>query len=326
MSIKVLVTGGAGFIGSNLSEHLLQQGYRVRCLDNFATGKWENVIDLIAKYPENYELLVGDIRHMDDCRKAVEGVEYVFHEAALGSVPRSIKDPVTTNEVNIGGFLNMLVASRDAGIKRFIFAASSSTYGDSQSLPKVEDVIGKPLSPYAITKYVDELYADVFARTYGIEYIGLRYFNVFGRRQDPNGAYAAVIPLFVKKFMNHESPNINGDGEYSRDFTYIDNVIQMNMLAFQAKAGSDAVNQIYNTAYGERTTLNQLVDYLKENLSVYDPAIASIQPTHGPNRAGDIPHSLASIEKAKRLLGYHPQFCMRDGLKEACQWYWNNLK
>ena len=326
MSIKVLVTGGAGFIGSNLSEHLLQQGYRVRCLDNFATGKWENVIDLIAKYPENYELLVGDIRNMDDCRKAVEGVEYVFHEAALGSVPRSIKDPVTTNEVNIGGFLNMLVASRDAGIKRFIFAASSSTYGDSQSLPKVEDVIGKPLSPYAITKYVDELYADVFARTYGIEYIGLRYFNVFGRRQDPNGAYAAVIPLFVKKFMNHESPTINGDGEYSRDFTYIDNVIQMNLLAIQAKAGSEAVNQIYNTAYGERTTLNQLVDYLKENLSVYDPAIASIEPIHGLNRAGDIPHSLASIEKAKRLLGYHPQFSMRDGLKEACRWYWNNLK
>lgn len=326
MSIKVLVTGGAGFIGSNLSEHLLQQGYRVRCLDNFSTGKWENVIGFTEKYSENYELMVGDIRDMECCRKAVEGVEYVFHEAALGSVPRSIKDPVTTNEVNIGGFLNMLVAARDAKVKRFIFAASSSTYGDSKSLPKVENVIGKPLSPYAITKYVDELYADVFARAYGVEYIGLRYFNVFGRRQDPNGAYAAVIPLFVKKFMNHESPNINGDGEYSRDFTYIDNVIQMNMLALKAEAGSEAVNQIYNTAYGERTTLNQLVSYLKENLSVYDSAIATIEPTHGPNRAGDIPHSLASIEKAKRLLGYEPQFCMRDGLREACQWYWNNLK
>ena len=247
-----------------------------------------------------------------------------MHEAALGSVPRSIKDPVTTNEVNIGGFLNMLVAARDAGIKRFIFAASSSTYGDSVSLPKVEDVIGKPLSPYAITKYVDELYADVFARTYGIEYIGLRYFNVFGRRQDPFGAYAAVIPLFVKKLMAHEAPNINGDGEYSRDFTYIDNVIQMNMLALTTH-NPDAVNQVYNTAYGERTTLNQLVAYLKEYLSEFDSEIAGIEPTHGPNRAGDIPHSLACVDKAKRLLGYDPKFSMKDGLKEAVRWYWENL-
>ena len=219
----------------------------------------------------------------------------------------------------------MIIASRDAGVKRFIFAASSSTYGDSKSLPKVEDVIGKPLSPYAITKYVDELYADVFARTYeGFEYIGLRYFNVFGRRQDPNGAYAAVIPLFVKKFMNHEAPNINGDGEYSRDFTYIDNVIHMNICAMET-TNPCAVNQIYNTAYGERTTLNQLVSYLKEFLSYFDPLIASIEPTHGPNRAGDIPHSLASIEKARTLLGYDPQFSMRDGLKEAVKWYWKNL-
>lgn len=324
MSIKVLVTGGAGFIGSNLSEHLLQQGYRVRCMDNFATGKWENVIDLTKKYPDSYELQVGDIRDPEACQKAVEGVEYVFHEAALGSVPRSIKDPVTTNAVNIGGFLHMLLAARDARVKRFIFAASSSTYGDSTSLPKVEEVIGKPLSPYAITKYVDELYADVFARTYGTEYIGLRYFNVFGRRQDPNGAYAAVIPLFVKQFMRHESPNINGDGNYSRDFTYIDNVIQMNMLAMRTE-NPEAVNQIYNTAFGERTTLNQLVGYLKEFLSAFDPEIAHVEPTHGPNRAGDIPHSLASIDKAKRLLGYSPQFRMRDGLKEAVEWYWNHL-
>lgn len=322
---KILVTGGAGFIGSNLCEALLKRGDSIVCLDNFATGHMENLIPLINQYSDSFKLIVGDIRNIEDCRKAVEGVDYVLHEAALGSVPRSIKDPATTNAVNIGGFLNMIIASRDAGVKRFIFAASSSTYGDSKSLPKVEDVIGKPLSPYAITKYVDELYADVFARTYeGFEYIGLRYFNVFGRRQDPNGAYAAVIPLFVKKFMNHESPNINGDGEYSRDFTYIDNVIQMNIRAMET-TNPDAVNQIYNTAFGERTTLNQLVSYLKEFLSALDPHIASIEPTHGPNRAGDIPHSLASIEKARKLLGYNPQFSMRDGLKEAVKWYWENL-
>lgn len=324
MSTKVLVTGGAGFIGSNLCEHLLEQGYQVRCLDNFATGKWQNVIPLIERYPQAFEMLVGDIRRPEDCRKAVDSVDYVFHEAALGSVPRSINDPVTTNDVNIGGFLNMLVAARDAGVKRFIFAASSSTYGDSKSLPKVEDVIGRPLSPYAITKYVDELYADVFARTYGTEYIGLRYFNVFGRRQDPHGAYAAVIPLFVKKFMAHEAPNINGDGEYSRDFTYIDNVIQMNMLAM-ATTNPAAVNQVYNTAFGERTTLNQLVDYLREFLGEKDPAINAIEPTHGPNRAGDIPHSLASIDKARTLLGYAPEYSMRDGLRRAVDWYWENL-
>ena len=323
---KILVTGGAGFIGSNLCEYLLAKGDYVVCLDNFATGHIENLLPLIEQYPDTFKLIVGDIRNLDDCRKAVEGMEYVLHEAALGSVPRSVKDPITSNDVNVGGFLNMLVASRDAGVKRFVFAASSSTYGDSESLPKVEEVIGRPLSPYAITKYVNELYADVFARTYGLEFIGLRYFNVFGRRQDPNGAYAAVIPLFVKKFMAHEAPNINGDGEYSRDFTYIDNVIQMNDLALQAEAGSDAVNQIYNTAYGERTTLNQLVEYLKEFLSQYDAEIANVIPTHGPNRVGDIPHSLACVDKAKRLLGYNPIFSMKQGLKEACGWYWNNLK
>lgn len=324
MATKVLVTGGAGFIGSNLCEHLLENGYEVRCLDNFATGKWQNIIPLIERFPDRFEMLVGDIRKLEDCRQAVEGVEYVMHEAALGSVPRSIKDPVTTNDVNIGGFLNMLVAARDAGVRRFIFAASSSTYGDSKSLPKVEDVIGKPLSPYAITKYVDELYADVFARTYGMEYIGLRYFNVFGRRQDPHGAYAAVIPLFVKKFMNHESPNINGDGEYSRDFTYIDNVVLMNMLTMTT-TNPEAVNQVYNTAFGERTTLNQLTGYLRDFLGEKDPAILAIEPTHGPNRAGDIPHSLASIDKARRLLGYEPKYSMRDGLRLAVDWYWENL-
>lgn len=321
---NILVTGGAGFIGSNLTEELLQQGHRVTVLDNFATGKIENLLPLLEKYPNYLTLQVGDIRNLEDCHKAAEGAEYIFHEAALGSVPRSIKDPITSNDVNVAGFLNMLVAARDAGVKRFIYAASSSTYGDSKSLPKVEDVIGKPLSPYAITKYVNELYADVFSRTYNIECIGLRYFNVFGRRQDPNGAYAAVIPLFVKKLMAHESPVINGDGEYSRDFTYVDNVIQMNILAMES-SNPAAINTVYNTAYGERTTLNQLVEYLKEYLSEFDSAIANVEIKHGPNRAGDIPHSLANIDKAKNLLGYDPEYSMKQGLKEAVKWYWENL-
>lgn len=321
-AIKILVTGGAGFIGSNLCEELLKQGKQVVCLDNFATGKPENILPFISN--PNFKLIVGDIRKMDDCQKAVEGVDFVLHEAALGSVPRSINDPVTTNEVNISGFLNMLVAANDAGVKRFIYAASSSTYGDSVSLPKVEEVIGRPLSPYAITKYVNELYADVFSRIYGIETIGLRYFNVFGRRQDPNGAYAAVIPLFVKQFINHQPPVINGDGEYSRDFTYIDNVIQMNLLAIST-SNAEAVNTVYNTAFGERTTLNQLVAFLKEFLSAFDPAIRDVEVIHGPNRAGDIPHSLASIDKACKLLGYHPKYDFKDGLREAVQWYWNNI-
>ena len=322
--MKILVTGGAGFIGSNLCEALLKRGDDVVCLDNFSTGHIENILALCKDYPESFRLIVGDIRNMDDCRKAVDGCEYVLHEAALGSVPRSINDPITTNAVNIGGFLNMIVTARDAKVKRFIFAASSSTYGDSKALPKVEDVIGKPLSPYAITKLVDELYADVFAKTYAIEYIGLRYFNVFGRRQDPHGAYAAVIPLFVKQFMNHQSPTINGDGEYSRDFTYVDNVIQANILALET-SNKEALNQIYNVAFGERTTLNQLVGYMKEYLAEYDKEIANIDVGHGPNRAGDIPHSLASIDKAKKLLGYAPKYSLKDGLKEAVTWYWQNL-
>ena len=314
----------AGFIGSNLSEALLKRGDNVVCLDNFATGHIENLLPLVEQYPKAFKIIVGDIRNIEDCRKALDGCDYVLHEAALGSVPRSINDPATTNAVNIGGFLNMIIAARDAQIKRFVFAASSSTYGDSKALPKVEDVIGKPLSPYAITKLVDELYADVFAKTYGIEYIGLRYFNVFGRRQDPHGAYAAVIPLFVKQFMNHQSPTINGDGEYSRDFTYIDNVIQANILALETQ-NSDAVNQIYNVAFGERTTLNQLVGYLKQDLTEYDADIANVEVKHGPNRAGDIPHSLASIDKAKSLLGYSPEYNLENGLKEAVKWYWQNL-
>jgi len=320
---KIAVTGGAGFIGSNLCEYLLGKDYEIVCLDNFSTGKEENLAPF--KTNVNFKLIVGDIRNMEDCRKACDGADYVLHQAALGSVPRSIKDPVTSNEVNISGFLNMLVAARDAKVKRFVYAASSSTYGDLPSLPKVEDVIGKPLSPYAITKYVNELYAEIFTRTYGLECVGLRYFNVFGRKQDPDGAYAAVIPKFVLQLMRHESPVINGNGEYSRDFTYIDNVIQANYLALTTQ-NPEAINTVYNVAYGERTTLNQLVQYLKEYLSVYDPAIADVEIIYGPNRMGDIPHSLACVDKAKRLLNYNPQYSMKQGLKEAVEWYWENLK
>ena len=320
---SILITGGAGFIGSNLCDYFLSKGHLVVCLDNFATGHRHNLKDFID-HP-NFRLIEGDIRNLSDCQQAVQGVDYVLHEAALGSVPRSINDPITTNDVNVSGFLNMLVASRDAGVKRFVYAASSSTYGDSVGLPKVEDVIGKPLSPYAITKYVNELYAEIFSRTYGLETIGLRYFNVFGRKQDPNGAYAAVIPKFVMQLMQLESPKINGDGNYSRDFTYIDNVIQMNELALSTN-NKEAINTVFNTAYGDRNTLNNLVDYLKEYLSVYDERIANVAIEYGPNRAGDIPHSLASIDKAKTLLGYDPQFSLQKGLQEAVNWYWENLK
>ncbi|MEY2629228.1 MAG: UDP-N-acetylglucosamine 4-epimerase [Bacteroidota bacterium] len=323
VSKSVLITGGAGFIGSNLCEYFLQKGYRVTCLDNFATGHHHNIAPFLSN--ENFNLLEGDIRDLETCRKAVAGVDYVLHQAALGSVPRSINDPITSNEVNVSGFLNMLVASRDAGVKRFVYAASSSTYGDSESLPKVEETIGKPLSPYAITKYVNELYADIFAKTYGLETIGLRYFNVFGRRQDPNGAYAAVIPKFVLQLVKHESPIINGDGNYSRDFTYIDNVIQMNELAMTTE-NPEALNTVYNTAFGDRTTLNDMVHYLKVYLSEFDPAIADVAVVHGPNRLGDIPHSLASIDKARKLLNYQPEFSFQQGLKAAVAWYWENLK
>lgn len=320
---KILITGGAGFIGSNLTEYFLNKGYDVICLDNFATGHRHNVEPFLVN--PNYKLIEGDIRDLEVCRKAVENVDYILHQAALGSVPRSIKDPITSNDVNVSGFLNMLVAARDANVKRFVYAASSSTYGDSASLPKVEDVIGKPLSPYAITKYVNELYADVFGKTYGMQCIGLRYFNVFGRRQDPNGAYAAVIPLFVKQLINHESPTINGTGDYSRDFTYIDNVIQMNERAMLTE-NPEAVNTVYNTAVGDRTTLNDLIGYLKKYLSEFDEKIAEVEVNYGPNRVGDIPHSLASVEKAEKLLGYQPTHTIDKGLKEAISWYWENLK
>lgn len=320
---SILITGGAGFIGSNLCDYFLSQGHKVVCLDNFATGHRHNLKDFIEN--PSFRLIEGDIRNLADCQNAVQGIDYVLHEAALGSVPRSINDPITTNDVNVSGFLNMLVASRDAGVKRFVYAASSSTYGDSEGLPKVEEIIGKPLSTYAITKYVNELYAEIFSRTYGLETIGLRYFNVFGRKQDPNGAYAAVIPKFVMQLMQLESPKINGDGNYSRDFTYIDNVIQMNELAMTTQ-NTDAINTVFNTAYGDRNTLNNLVDYLKEFLSVYDERISDVAIEYGPNRAGDIPHSLASIDKAKTLLGYDPQFSLQKGLQEAVNWYWENLK
>ena len=321
--IKIVITGGAGFIGSALCDNFIAKGYQVVCLDNLATGHKKNIEQHLSN--PDFTFIEGDIRNLSDCQKAVEGAQYVLHEAALGSVPRSLKDPITTNDVNVGGFLNMLIASRDAGVKRFVYAASSSTYGDSEALPKVEDVIGKPLSPYAITKYVNELYADIFSRTYGLETIGLRYFNVFGCRQDPSGAYAAVIPKFVLQLIAHESPVINGDGNYSRDFTYIDNVVQMNELALFTQ-NTQAVNTVYNTAYGDRTTLNDLVHYLKKHLSVFDAAIGNINIVYGPNRAGDIPHSLASIDKATTLLGYAPKFSMEEGLKEAVGWYWENLK
>ena len=320
---KILITGGAGFIGSNLCDHFISRGDEVTVLDNFATGFKHNIEHLFT-HP-NFILMEGDIRDFETCEKACAGKDYILHQAALGSVPRSIKDPITSNEVNVGGFLNMLVASRNAKVKRFIYAASSSTYGDSAALPKVEDVIGKPLSPYAITKYVNELYADVFSKTYGLECIGLRYFNVFGRRQTPNGAYAAVIPKFVIQLMNHESPVINGSGNYSRDFTYIDNVIQMNEKAMLT-TNPEALNTVYNTAVGDRTTLNDLVNYLKEYLSEFDSAIKNIATIHGPERAGDIPHSLASIERAKQLLAYEPTHNIQQGLKEAVSWYWENLK
>lgn len=319
---KILITGGAGFIGSNLCERLLQLNNKVVCLDNFATGHKKNISPFFEN--ENFKLEEGDIRVLDDCKRAVEGCDYVLHQAALGSVPRSIKDPGTSNDVNVSGFLNMLIAAKDAGVKRFVYAASSSTYGDSKALPKIEDKIGKPLSPYAVTKYVNELYADVFSKTYNMEIIGLRYFNVFGKRQDPNGAYAAVIPKFVSLLMEGESPIINGDGTYSRDFTYIDNVVQANFLALITEK-KESINTVYNVAYGDRNTLNELVGYLKEYLSDFKPDVTNIEVKYGPNRLGDIPHSHASINKAKELLNYNPKYSLQEGLKEAVQWYWENL-
>lgn len=320
---KILVTGGAGFIGSNLCEELVKKGNYVVCLDNFSTGRIENIQGLLDN--NRFKLIEGDIRNLDTCLKAVNGVDVVFHEAALGSIPRSIDDPITTNAVNISGFLNMLVAAKNAKIDRFIFAASSSAYGDNETIPKVEDTIGKPLSPYALTKYVDELYAHVFSITYGLKYIGIRYFNVFGRRQDPNSTYAAVIPLFIKKILKHEQPIINGDGSNSRDFTYIDNIIHINMLALETLSPK-AFNQIYNGAGGENTSVLELEQLITKNLSAYDNCIDCIVPIFGPNRIGDVKHSKASISKARELLGYTPVCTFEDGLKKTIYWYLTNLK
>ncbi|PQJ33061.1 LPS biosynthesis protein WbpP [Nonlabens arenilitoris] len=322
MSLKILITGAAGFIGSNLCEYFVSKGHDVLGLDNLATGSLDNINNLLLR--PNFSFLKGDIREINICHKAVFDRDYVLHQAALGSVPRSINDPITSNEVNVGGFLNMLVACKEAGVKKMVYAASSSTYGDSKAIPKVEEHIGKPLSPYAITKYVNELYADVFYKTYGLDTIGLRYFNVFGRKQDPNGAYAAVIPLFTKQLMNKQSPTINGDGSYSRDFTYIDNVIQANEKAMLTNHPL-AVNSVFNVAYGERTNLKTLVELLKKSLSRYDKSILDVDVIYGSVREGDVPHSLATIEKAKQILNYQPEFNLKDGLDEAVQWYWSHL-
>lgn len=416
--MRILVTGGAGFIGSNLVDHFLNQGHEVVCLDDLSTGFKKNIEHNLDN--PNFKFIEGDIRNMQTCIRAVKDCDYVSHQAALGSVPRSIADPANTNSVNIDGFLNVLIAARDEKVKRFVYAASSSTYGDSKKLPKVEEEIGKPLSPYAITKYVNELYADVFAKTYGMQCIGLRYFNVFGKRQDPNGAYAAVIPLWVKKLINHERPIINGDGTYSRDFTYIDNVIQANEKALftpteqilkgqreyynldleehkyllqvqrtKDKGKSEAANtsvilneaerneeshskqsekenksanstiresesishssihpfihsdekndktkesssdyyfsEIFNIAFGGNTTLNQLFTALRDNLAKFDENIADIEPEYGPFRVGDIPHSQASILKAKTVLNYEPEYDAKQGFEIAAKWYFNNL-
>ncbi len=322
-SSKVLVTGGAGFIGSNLVEALLKQDNKVVCLDNFATGKRENIVPFMGN--PNFTLIQGDIRNIDICRLACKGVDYVLHQAALGSVPRSINDPVTSTEVNIDGFVKMLIAARDEGVKRFVYAASSSTYGDHPALPKREDIIGNPLSPYAITKYVNELFARNFSDLYGIETIGLRYFNVFGKRQDPDGAYAAVIPKFIKSLLKGQEPLIHGDGTQSRDFTYVENVVQVNQLAMLT-GNPKSVNTVYNVAFGQNTTLNDLFGYLIEFMSVKIPGVLTIKPMYGPPRKGDVMHSLASIDKAKDLLGYQPTHGIREGLKEAIDWYITNLK
>jgi len=319
----ILVTGGAGFIGSNLIARLLEDNNHITCLDNFSTGKKEN-LKPFSDHP-NFTLIEGDIRDLDTCRNAVKGISIVYHQAALGSVPRSIKSPEITTDVNISGFVNMLTAAKDEGVKRFVYAASSSTYGDNTELPKQEDKIGKPLSPYAITKYVNEMYADVFHRLYGIDCIGLRYFNVFGKRQDPNGAYAAVIPKFIAMFLQQKSPVINGDGEQSRDFTYIENVIQANLLAASTDK-PEALNKVYNVACGNCISLNHLTKVIQKQLSAFDPRVAEISVKHGPERQGDIKHSLASIDKAISLLDYQPEYQVENGLKEAIEWYYKTLR
>ena len=319
----VLVTGGAGFIGSNLCAYLLQNNVKVTCLDNLITGKLENIKELMSN--ANFKFMNGDITNINDCTNACKDIDIILHQAALGSVPRSIENPITTNNINISGFLNILWAAKANNIKRVVYAASSSTYGDSKKLPKIEDEIGLPLSPYAVTKYVNELYAGVFSSLYNLELIGLRYFNVFGRKQDPNGAYAAAIPKFIKAFVNYESPIIHGDGSQSRDFTYIDNVIQANVLA-ATTTNSNAINQVYNVACGEQSILLDLLKHIQNLLKQFDEKIDQVKISFGPERIGDIKHSLASIEKAKKQLNYSPSHNVNEGIEAAIQWYWEYFK
>ena len=319
----VLVTGGAGFIGSNLCAYLLQNNIKVTCLDNLITGKLENIEELMSN--ANFKFINGDITNLNDCTNACKDIDIILHQAALGSVPRSIENPINTNNINISGFLNILWAAKASNIKRVVYAASSSTYGDSKKLPKIEDEIGLPLSPYAVTKYVNELYAGVFSSIYNLELIGLRYFNVFGRKQDPNGAYAAAIPKFIKAFVNYESPIIHGDGSQSRDFTYIDNVIQANVLA-ATTTNSNAINQVYNVACGEQSILLDLLKHIQNLLKQFDEKIDQVKISFGPERIGDIKHSLASIEKAKKQLNYSPSHNVNEGIEAAIQWYWDYFK
>lgn len=320
---KVLVTGGAGFIGSNLIEALLIAGNQAVCLDNFSTGKRENLQEFLS-HP-GFTLIEGDIRNPEDCLRACQGVDCILHQAAIGSVPRSIHNPFFSHDNNVSGFLRILDAARESGIKRIVYASSSSVYGDHPALPKVEDQLGNQLSPYAVTKYADELYAGVYAKCYGLELIGLRYFNVFGKRQDPDSTYAAVIPKFVKSFIIGESPVINGDGTHSRDFTYIDNVIQMNFRA-AATRNPEAVNTCYNVAVGDNANLNQLIEALRKNLARFIPNVQAIPVIHGPERPGDVRHSQASVEKAQKLLGYQPSIRFEEGLALATEWYYHHLK
>lgn len=315
--MKILVTGGAGFIGSNLCDALLERNYEVHCMDNLLTGKYSNISHLIGN--PRFTFFKTDIRSMDACKEAMNGCDIVAHLAALGSVPRSINDPLTTNSINIDGFLNVIHSAKELDIKRFVFAASSSTYGDSASLPKVEDIIGKPLSPYAVGKYVNELYAHVYALNYGLSYIGLRYFNVFGKRQDPHGAYAAVIPKFIQQFLDGEAPTINGDGSNTRDFTHIENVVDATLRAIE-NTNVDADNQIYNVAYGSSTSLNELVALTKEAITSRKPQATLPHVSYGPFRKGDIPHSLASIDKIKTNLGYTPNVSIKEGIQKTVDW------
>ncbi len=325
---KWLITGVAGFIGSNLLETLLTMDQQVVGLDNFSTGHRHNLEQVqnavTDEQWQRFTMIEGDICNLDDCRRSSEGMDYILHQAALGSVPRSIEDPITTNENNITGFVNMLVAARDAKVKSFVYAASSSTYGDHPGLPKVEEEIGRPLSPYAVTKYVNELYADVFAKTYNMNCIGLRYFNVFGKRQDPNGAYAAVIPKWFSGMIRGEELFINGNGETSRDFCYIDNTVQINLLA-ACNLNQEAVNRVYNVAYGAQTSLNMLFGLIQERVVGYFSSAKDIKPVYRDFRTGDVMHSLADISKARKLLGYDPQYSLQTGLDKAAKWYIENL-